>query len=132
MSLKRFRRLCAAGFVFAIVGCLDLTGANPAGGNLIEIAVTQGATVQVGDTVRLAAVGHVDGLLGLFSYDPVRDARWVSSNTAIATLETPPAPAPTDTLWTAHILVRGRRAGDVTVTAAARGVRGHAIVRVIP
>ena len=90
------------------------------------------AVVHVGDTVRLTAWGQVDGLLGIFNFDPVRDARWSVSDTAIAVLETPPPPPATDTLWTARILVRGQRQGEVTVSATARGVTGSAIVRVIP
>src|SRR5688572_13047933 len=113
-------------------GCLDFTGTDVAGGRLIEISVTQGAGVQVGDTVRLSAVGHVDGVLGIFSYDPVRDARWSVSDPTVATLESPPPPTADDTLWTARILIRGRRAGNVTVSASARGVRGEAVVRVMP
>lgn len=131
-AVRRRRSLGLATLALLSAACVDFTGADFGGGRLISISVTQGESVAVGDTVRLHASGNLDGLIGLLSYDPVRDAKWSVSDPSIAVLESVPPPPPSDTTWTGMVLVRGRRPGDVTVTATARGVRGSAVVSVVP
>jgi hypothetical protein len=84
------------------------------------------SAVGVSDTVRLSATGQVGGLIGLLAYDPLRDAKWSSSDPGIATVEAP-APTPDDTL-ASPILVRGIRPGRVVIEATARGITGSKVM----
>lgn len=96
------------------------------GGSLLSISVGGDSTVAVGDTIRLHAVGGLGGLIGLLSYDPLRDATWSSSDPTLAVVVRP-APTPDDTL-ASPILVRGLRPGRVVIEASARGITGNKIV----
>jgi hypothetical protein len=107
--------------LFEPVAPLDI-----AGGHLERISISGDTIVSVGDTIRLSATGAVDGLIGLLSYDPLRDARWSSSSSATAPVMPTPANA-SDTL-ASYILVRGVRPGRVTIEATARGITGTHIV----
>lgn len=127
-TLPRFIPLAV---VLVLGACVDFTGLDIAGGHLLSISVDNGV-VEVGDTVRLTAAGNVDGIVGILSYDPVLDARWAVSDSAIALVQALPLPPPEDSFPRARALIRGRRPGAVTVTATARGKSGEATVRVIP
>jgi hypothetical protein len=96
------------------------------GSPLLSISVAGDSDVVVGDTIRLKATGSVGGLIGLLSYDPLRDAKWSSSDTSIA-MVIRPAPSPADTL-ASPILVRGIRPGRVVIEASTRGVIGSKVV----
>jgi hypothetical protein len=85
--------------------------------------------VEVGDTSLVSAIGHVDGVLSMFFYAPILDAKWATSDPSVARLEVP-APPPDTTR--ARIVVRGVSPGTVSVTATSLGVTGAATVRVIP
>jgi hypothetical protein len=122
----------AIAMLSAITSCnaLDVSGLDLLSSHLTGIGVS-GGIVEVGDTVRLDAMGSVDGILGLFSYDPVLDAKWSISDPGIARLETLPPPPPADSFPRAQVLVHGLQPGNVTVSAKARGISGFAEVRVI-
>ena len=133
MYFRALRRLLPlAAVALALGACVDFTSLDVAGGHLVSIGVNHGGVVEVGDTIRLTATGDVDGLLGLFSYDPLLDARWSVSDPTIAQLEPLPPPPKDDSFPKARTLIRGVRPGTVHVTATARGVSGDAIVRVFP
>ena len=112
------------------LGACDLTRpvdlSNLFGGQLLSISIGGDSAVVVGDTIRLQATGYLNGLIGLLSYDPLRDATWSSSDRGIATVERP-TPSPADTL-ASPILVRGIRPGRVVIEASARGVTGSKVV----
>lgn len=116
----------------SVGACVDFTGLDVAGGHLIGISVSGGGIVEVGDTIRLTAAGDVDGLVGMFSYDPVLDARWAVSDPGTAQLVPLPPPPKDDSFPMARTLVRGVRPGTVRVSAMARGTSGEADVRVVP
>jgi hypothetical protein len=132
MPLRTLSRLIPLAVALVLTACVDVTGLDIAGGHLISISVHEGTVVEIGDTVRLTATGSVDGLLGIFSYDPLLDAVWAVSDPTIARVEPLPPPPPEDSFPRARTLIRGRRLGSVQVTASARGVTGDATVRVIP
>jgi hypothetical protein len=132
MSIRSLRRFIPLAVALVPGACVDLTGLDIAGGHLLSISVYQGAVVEVGDTVRLTATGSVDGLIGIFSYDRLLDARWAVSDPTIAQLQPLPPPPPEDSSTTAQTLIRGQRPGTAQVTATARGITGEATVRVIP
>lgn len=132
MPLRTLSRLIPLAVALVLTACVDVTGLDIAGGHLISISVHEGTVVEIGDTVRLTATGSVDGLLGIFSYDPLLDAVWAVSDPTIARVEPLPPPPPEDSFPQARTLIRGRRLGSVQVTASARGVTGDATVRVIP
>lgn len=132
MHIRVRRRLFPLAVALGLGACIDFTGLDIAGGHLISIWVDQGGVVEVGDTLRLTASGNVDGLLGIWSYDPILDARWAVSDPAIAQVVPLPPPPKGDSFPTARTLIRGLRPGAVHVSATARGVRGEAIVRVFP
>lgn len=98
-------------------------------GRLLSISVSGPSVVQVGDTIRLSTWGKVDGLIGIFTYDRVLDARWTVSDPSIASIAPVQLP-PGDTTSTSAVIVRGLRTGSVQVSAAARGVTGSATVNV--
>jgi hypothetical protein len=132
MRFRILRRIIPVSVVLGLPACTDLTGLDIAGGHLVSISVSDGTLVEVGDTVRVTAIGAVDGLLGLFGYDYVRDARWTVSDPSIARVEAAPPPPPEDSTWNGRALIRGLRPGSVRVMATARGVTGEATVRIIP
>lgn len=99
-------------------------------GRLLSIRVSGPGVVQVGDTIRLSTWGKVDGIIGIFTYDRVLDARWTVSDPTIASLA-PVKLLPSDTTSGSAVIVRGLRTGSVQVTAAARGVSGSAAVNVV-
>jgi len=88
--------------------------------------------VQVGDTVRLNAIGTLSGLLGAFSFVPLDGAPWAVSDPAVARVEPLPTRPPTDSTRRAEALVRGLQPGTVRVTVSALGIEGSAEVRVAP
>jgi hypothetical protein len=132
MRFRILRRIIPVSVVLGLPACVDLTGLDIAGGHLVSISVSDGTVVEVGDTVRVTAYGGVDGLLGLFGLDYVRDARWTVSDPSIARVEAAPPPPPEDSSWYGRTLIRGLRPGSVRVMATARGVTGEATARVIP
>ena len=114
--------LSAALAVISLTGC-DATA--PFESSLREIAVEPFTpTLQVGDTVTVAAIGYVTGIFGVFLYDPLRDAVWRVSDSTVARLERLPPPAATDSYPKARILLRGLSPGRVDITASARGYSG--------
>ena len=130
MSFRVYRS-ARSSLVLLLAACTDFTGLDFARSDLVSIGITEGSVVEVGDTVRVKAGGGVSGIIGMFSYDLLPDARWSVSDPSIAQLQTPPPPS-IDTLLQAQILVRGIRPGSTQVKATARGVSGEATVRVIP
>ncbi|MEA2762658.1 MAG: hypothetical protein QOD47_1942 [Gemmatimonadaceae bacterium] len=127
-------RALLIGTTLATTGCkaLDFSGLSEVfSSELTAIGVTSGGVVEVGDTIRLDASGHVSGLIGIFSYAPVLDAVWSVSDPLIAKLITLPPPPPEDSFPRAQILVQGVHVGRATVSAQSHGIRGSADVRVI-
>jgi len=116
-----------------LAACVDVTGVQDmlGGGRLLSIGVA-GGVVEVGDTVRLTATGKPSGIIGMFTYDRLLDARWSVSDPSIAQIQPLPPPLPDDSVSPTRTLVRGLRLGSTSVIAAARGVKGQAMVRVIP
>jgi hypothetical protein len=131
MSFSIPRHIIPLAVTLFLTACVDLTGLDIAGGHLTSISV-DGGIVEVGDTVRLSATGSVDGIIGIFSYDRLLDARWAISDPKIAQLQPLPLPPQQDSSTPTQTLVRGLRPGTVTVTASARGLSGNAPFRVIP
>jgi hypothetical protein len=138
MRLPHLRGQCIRtlliGTTLAATGCkaLDLSGLSDLfSSDLTAIGVTSGGVVEVGDTIRLDASGHVSGLIGIFSYAPVLDAMWSVSDPLIAKLITLPPPPPEDSFPRAQILVQGVQVGKATISAQSHGIRGSADVRVI-
>lgn len=133
MCMRLFRCVAPATLAVAVTACDSLTGIQEMFDHrLVGIAVDQGSVVAVGDTTRLTAAGDVEGLLGMFMYDPVLDTRWSLSDPTIAQLQPLPPPPPEDSFPRTRTLIRGLRPGSTQVTATARGVSGQATVRVIP
>lgn len=119
-------RLLPLVIVLGVCGC-DLTELTDVfSTHLTAITISGDTLVAVGDTVRLRAAGSLDGLVGLLSYDPLRDARWSSSDRTIAVVQAAP-PSPDDTLYS-MIIVRGVRPGPVVIRAKARGRTGEHVV----
>lgn len=132
MSFRVLRRFAPLSLALTFSACVDIAGLDDMfGAPLLAIGV-DGAIVEVGDTVRVTAMGEVGGIVGMWSYDPVLDARWAISDQTIARLESLPLPTPEDSFPRARTLIRGARPGSARVTATARRVVGEAIVRVIP
>lgn len=132
MSLRPIGRICALSLPLVLGGCFDLTGLDEMfGAPLLGIAV-EGAIVEVGDTVRVTAMGDAGGIIGIFAYDPLPDARWTISPQSVAQLQALPPPPPDDSFPRARTLVRGLSVGSALVEASARGITGRATVRVIP
>jgi hypothetical protein len=98
--------------------------------NLTGISLGGPSLVQVGDTVRLTAMGSVSGLIGIFGYDRILDGRFTVSDPTIATI-VPFTPPPTDTTSFESVLVEGRQVGTVQVTVTARGFSGTHSVNVV-
>lgn len=132
MSIRPLRRFILLVAALVPIACADLTGLDFVGGRLLSISVYKSGIVEVGDTVRLTATGAVDGLIGIFAYDRLLDARWAVSDPTIAQLQLLPPPPPEDSTTTAQTLVRGLKPGNAHVTATARGITGDATVRIIP
>ncbi len=131
MSSRVLLCVAGSGLVLVLAACTDFTGLDFARTDLVSIGLTGESVVEVGDTVRVKATGGVSGIIGMFSYDLLPDARWSVSDPSIAQLQTPP-PASIDTLFPAQMLVRGIRAGSTQIKATARGLSGDATIRVIP
>lgn len=100
------------------------------GGDLI-IEVSAGSAVELGDTLRISAVGRPSGVMGLLAYDRLLDGKWSVSDPTVATITTL-LPDAGDSTTTIEALLRGLRPGTVRVTMTARGRRGEASVRVLP
>jgi hypothetical protein len=127
--IRRLAPIVALLIVAPSLGACDLGLDRLSGlfaGPLMAISVGGDSAVAVSDTVRLSATGQVGGLIGLLAYDPLRDAKWSSSDPGIATVEAP-APTPDDTL-ASPILVRGIRPGRVVIEATARGITGSKVM----
>lgn len=132
-ELARRRNPLLCGLIaLSAIGCnFDSSGTAPHdfGGRLASISVGGDTTVAVGDTIRLHATGALDGILGMFSYDPLHDAQWATSHAPVATVEGRGV-STEDALQAARAVVRGMQPGFVTVTASARGISGTWRVRV--
>jgi len=100
-----------------------------AGGHLTGIGISGDSVVAVGDSIRLHASGSVDGLLGMFSYDPLADAKWSTANASIATVA--PRPSLEDSVALARASVRGIATGSTYITVSARGFRATHSIRVV-
>lgn len=114
---------CGAGDIGDIAGVLGV-------GPLTSITVSGDTVVAVGDTIRLSARGQHSGVLGMFVYDRVLDARWAASDPRGASIVVV-LPPPGDTTSTSAAIVTGRRAGAVQISATARGVQGAMGIHVV-
>ena len=115
-------RVVLASLALSLAGCTFPTGSlDIAGGRLTGINISGDTAVAVGDSTRLSAIGSVTGLVGLFSYDPLSDARWSTSNAAVVSVRSIP-PSANDTFPAARVLVQGMNAGTATITVSARGI----------
>lgn len=115
--------------------CSAPTGLDFLGGGRLQsitLSASGGPVVEVGDTIRLTAIGTVDGLVGLFHYAPILDAVWATTDPSVARLEALPAPPPDDPAPSARTLVRGIAPGTARVSASSGGVTGEVPVRVLP
>lgn len=121
----------AALFLGAILAACNGTITNPYGteGQLTSIEVLGPSSVQVGDTIRLTALGHVAGVVGLLGVDRLTDAAWKASDSSVVRL-TPVAALANDTAY-AQALVAGVTTGVAQITVTARGVTGSHAVRVV-
>ena len=99
-------------------------------GRLTAISLYGPSQVQVGDTVRLSAMGSVSGIIGLLAYDRILDGRFTASDTTIATI-LPFTPPPNDTTSFTSVRVEGRKVGTVQITVSARGISETHLVDVI-
>ncbi|MDQ6737473.1 MAG: hypothetical protein M3Z30_07210 [Gemmatimonadota bacterium] len=117
--------------LLALSACGNVTNPFADEGRLQSIAISGNTSLTVGDTVRLSARGKVGGLTGLFTYDRVLDAVWSVSDPGVASI-VPVKPIAGDTTSGSAIILTGLRVGNVTVTAAARGVHGSALVHITP
>lgn len=109
---------------FAATSCNVFAPTEPldiAGGALESISISGDTLLDVGDTLRLMATGNVSGVLGMFSYDPLADARWSTSNVGVASVAPRHETSP-DSLAAARAMVRGVRAGTARIIVSARGV----------
>jgi hypothetical protein len=132
MSAPRLRYLATVASTVALGGCLDLTGVGDFGGRLVGIDVSpSNAMVVVGDTVRIAATGDVDGLYALFAYDRLLDAVWTVSDPTVAWVESSPIAVEGDTVTRASARIHGVKIGTVRVKVTARRVSGEATVQVV-
>ena len=121
--------LARIALVVLLAGCSPITNPFADEGRLTRIEVSGDTLVAVGDTIRLSARGTVGGIIGMLSYDRVLDAAWTVSDAATASY-TPVVLTPSDSTSGSTIRLTGLRAGDVQVSASARGVRGAVTVHV--
>lgn len=134
MFTRPLRPVLPLAATFLLSGCGDLTGLDFLSTRLVSITISadQGPIVEVSDTIRLTAYGNVEGIAALFSYAPILDAIWATSDATIARIEPLPPPPPEDSFPSARTLVRGMRPGTARVTASSGGITGEVSVRVIP
>jgi hypothetical protein len=107
---------------------------NPYGdeGRLTSIDVSAPVTTfQVGDTVRLTAIGHVSGVLGVIAIDRLTGATWTASDASLVQLTVIPAAPGNDTSY-AQAIVRGTAPGTTLVTVSAREVSASVSLHVTP
>ena len=128
--LEALRAVALATIVVAGEGC---NFKNPfdfdiGGGGVVAIQIRGDTVVSVGDTVRLLAAGDVDGVIGMFFYDPLPDVRWSISDASMATL-TPGPPTPEE-IPASYATVKGLREGIVTITVTARDLRAQHAIRI--
>lgn len=100
-----------------------------AGGGLTGISIAGDSVIFVGDTVRFRASGSVGGLLGMFTYDPLDDARWSTANAEAATVT--PRQSHGGEQPMARAMVRGIAPGRTVITVSARGFSASLPVRVV-
>src|SRR5690349_8051660 len=133
LAFRSSSRMLALAALLGSTACFDLS--NPmdpvVGGGLREIRVESDGFVEVGDTMVVSATGWLDGLIGMFSYAPILDARWSITPASVARLE-PLGPPPADSFQQARTLVRGVSPGAAVVTATSSGKSGSTTVHVIP
>jgi hypothetical protein len=98
-----------------------------AGGGLTGIDLRGDSLVMLGNITRMQATGSVGGLLGMFSYDLLNDARWSTADASVATV-TPDAPVAGEP---AAATVRGISLGTTYITVSARGFSATQRVRVV-
>jgi hypothetical protein len=142
MSSFLARRLAVLIIAITVTACDALTGLSDLGNDLddmfgtpllgIGIGFDQGQVVEVGDTIRVTATGDLGGVLGIFMYDRLLDARWSVSDATIAQIQPLPPPPRDDSTSPTRTLIRGLRPGSTQVMATARGISGAGPVRVIP
>lgn len=128
----------------AVFGSIVLTGCSldflavgrGLGFELVAIevypAAGEPAIVEVGDTLRLSALGRGAGLLALFNYDRLLDATWRTGHSDLIRVDLLPLPPSQDSTTTTRAIVHGRAPGVATVAVSARQVTGSIDVRVIP
>ncbi len=114
----------------SLIACGNSTGPIIDSGRLVSIGIYGDSSVQIGDTVRLKALGNVSGLIGIFTYDRLLDAVWTVSDPRVVSIVTV-KPVAGDTTASSAVILTGLRQGTVQVTATARGVQGSATVRVL-
>lgn len=117
--------------VVTVAAACNGTITNPYGneGQLTSIEVLGPSSVQVGDTIRLTALGHVAGVVGIVGADRLTDAVWTVSDTSVVRLTPIPA-LPNDTSY-AEAIVGGVTPGTAQVTVSARGITSSHPVRVM-
>lgn len=123
----------AAALTVSTIGCRGSI-TNPYGdqGRLTSIEVGgPTTTVQVGDTIRLTAIGRVSGVVGVFAVDRLADALWTVSDASLAQLTPIPAAPNNDTSY-AQAFVKGIAPGTVLVTVSARGLSSSISLSVKP
>ena len=130
LSTPQLARVIATMLGTAFLGACNLTGLDYAGGELEKVSLEGPSVVQVGDTIRLTAGGSVSGLVGLFAFDRLLDARFTVSDPTVATIQTFIPPEGDTTSFTT-VLVRGRKVGRVDVTVSARSKSGTHPVDVV-
>jgi len=109
----------------------DLSDVTSALGGELIIEVRAAPAVEVGDTLRMSAIGRPSGVMGLLLYDRLLDGEWAVSDPRVATV-TRILPPTGDSTTPIHALLKGHKPGTVRVTVSARGARGEATVRVVP
>lgn len=125
-------RVCVGVAAISLVAtACNGTITNPYGteGQLTSIEVLGPSSVQVGDTIRLTALGHVAGVVGILGLDRLPDATWNASDPSVVRLTPVPVPA-SDTAY-AEAVVGGVTTGVAQITVSARGVSGSHAVRVV-
>lgn len=111
------------------MGITEPASLDIAGGHLTAIGISGDSIVSVGDTIRLQASGSIDGLLGMFSYDPLDDAKWSTENATIATV-TPRATQPGEQPY-ARAMISGVAQGTTFIKVSARGISARWPIHVV-
>lgn len=91
-----------------------------AGGHLTAIEISGDSTISVGDSTLFQASGSIDGLLSMFSYDPLDDAKWSTENANVATVT--PRPTQPGEQPSSRATIRGVAPGSTFIKVSARGI----------